>query len=639
MITKELVSYITSQLNDGVGKNDIIAILQSQGGWELTDITEAFLQIKQKKISQTPPPQVVSDINNKQDSPAPVEEKVLALKKSEIQKLNLENNEQNSDNDNNVYARDSILGQATTQKQRASSFGKIIALVVIFLIVCAGTAYGYFEYVQKPIPTLHQLFEEMIIQNQNMESVRNIPTKELSGISLKIGVSNTETMTKIGSLDMNISSDLVYDLSTPTQPLMDGFVTLDAGMSLFNNTMNFVGKGTIDIKMANEKVYFRLRDIALPTDISPYENKWIEIDLALNKNLLEQNLGLNFLANGELNTKLEEKIIQILTKFFSDNEIIEIINRSGQVEKIKNENGEKEYHLTFQATKEDWTILIQKLYTTYKAEYKELIQLWLELPGTQVDWSIEEEKQIQEIFTEIEKQLASKEAEKVFEVLANLSTETWVNIKTMRSRKNIISFNIRDIKIPADYIKEMNIPTAPEEMKLDISFSGTSEREYDVPVNIIAPTDTIMLDELMKKIGFSPMGGIGGGARKKANRLTIEANLRAIQDSSILYYDDHNLSYGTAKIANNICEKDLFDDGMINNVITYAENAGSGKDTAICAIGLNGQTWAVSVGYEDGIGSWCTDSTGYASDDVEKNTATMKTKKDPAVCGPGITVL
>ncbi|MBU2010129.1 hypothetical protein KKG37_01395 [Patescibacteria group bacterium] len=632
MITKELVSYITSQLNDGVGKNDIIAILQSQGGWELTDITEAFLQIKQKKISQTPPPQVVSDINNKQDSPAPVEEKVLALKKSEIQKLNLENNEQNSDNDNNVYARDSILGQATTQKQRASSFGKIIALVVIFLIVCAGTAYGYFEYVQKPIPTLHQLFEEMIIQNQNMESVRNIPTKELSGISLKIGVSNTETMTKIGSLDMNISSDSVYDLSTPTQPLMDGFVTLDAGMSLFNNTMNFVGKGTIDIKMANEKVYFRLRDIALPTDISPYENKWIEIDLALNKNLLEQNLGLNFLANGELNTKLEEKIIQILTKFFSDNEIIEIINRSGQVEKIKNENGEKEYHLTFQATKEDWTILIQKLYTTYKAEYKELIQLWLELPGTQVDWSIEEEKQIQEIFTEIEKQLASKEAEKVFEVLANLSTETWVNIKTMRSRKNIISFNIRDIKIPADYIKEMNIPTAPEEMKLDISFSGTSEREYDVPVNIIAPTDTIMLDELMKKIGFSPMGGIGGGARKKANRLTIEANLRAIQDSSILYYDDHNLSYGTAKTASNICDTGMFGDSTIETAIATVVMAGN--ENIICAIGVNGQTWAVSVGYKDGTGSWCVDSTGYAGDDVAKNTATIKTKKDTAVCGP-----
>lgn len=616
MITKELVSYITSQFNDGLDKNRIIAILQSQGGWGLSDITEAFLQIEQKKISQTPPPQVVSDINNKQDSPAPVEEKMLTLKKSETQKLNLENNEQNNDN-NNVYARDSILGQATTQKQRAISFGKIIALVAIFLTVCAGTVYGYFEYIQKPTP--YQILQQMIVEN--MDTSKTVPVREISSMNLNIEMSDDN---KKGFANINISSDFVYDMSNFNQPLVEGFLALDGSAGEEIMQMNL--KGTVDMKIANKKAYFRLRNVTpLPFfDISPYENQWFEFDLTLTEGFFDTSILEEKNALG-----LSEKNIQILTKFFSDSEIIiiEIINRSGQVESVKNAKGEKEYHLTFQVAKEDWAILIQKLYKAYKTEYKELISLFAELSGKPVNLGAQEEMAIQQMFTEIEKQLASKEAEKVFEVLANLSTETWVNTKTMRSRKTITAFNMKDIKIPAEYIKEMNIPTASEEMKLDISFSGTSEREYDVPVNIIAPTDTIMLDELLEQTGI-------GGASKRAEQAQLKGNLASIQAQSALYYDDHNLSYGTAKVANNLCEKGLFGDETVNNAIANAEEAGSGKDTAICAIGINGQSWAVSVDNKDRLGSWCVDSTGYAGDNAEKNTATMKTKKDTAVCGP-----
>lgn len=47
MITKELVFYIKNQLDADVDKNSIITTLQSQGGWSIEDITEAFLQIEE----------------------------------------------------------------------------------------------------------------------------------------------------------------------------------------------------------------------------------------------------------------------------------------------------------------------------------------------------------------------------------------------------------------------------------------------------------------------------------------------------------------------------------------------------------------------------------------------------------------
>ncbi|MBU2415876.1 3D domain-containing protein, partial [Patescibacteria group bacterium] len=44
---EELVFYIKNQLDAGVDKDSIITTLQSQGGWSIEYITEAFLQIEE----------------------------------------------------------------------------------------------------------------------------------------------------------------------------------------------------------------------------------------------------------------------------------------------------------------------------------------------------------------------------------------------------------------------------------------------------------------------------------------------------------------------------------------------------------------------------------------------------------------
>ena len=112
-------------------------------------------------------------------------------------------------------------------------------------------------------------------------------------------------------------------------------------------------------------------------------------------------------------------------------------------------------------------------------------------------------------------------------------------------------------------------------------------------------------------------------AREKANQASIQANLKTISVQAELYYDDHDQSYGTAKAATNVCTADMFSDDTIAQAVTTAVAAGTAA-SQLCAIGTNGQNWALSVQYKAGTtGSdiWCTDSTGYAG--VSKATVTV----------------
>jgi len=601
MATEELVSYITSQLNSGVDKNHIIEVLQSHGGWELSDITKAFLQIEQEKKSHTP-------------------QVVLEHKQTNIQQSSAKNSAPNSNanNSNNSYASGSVLEQAIIQKKSASSFGLIIALVVVFFIAITGVVYGYFEYVKKPTP--HQILGQMIVKQ--IEGVKT-SIKDVSNVSLDIKMFDDLNPDKKVFANIDLLSDFVYDTSSSSQPFVDGFLTIsgNAEMSEINkDTPNAQGKGTIDVKIINQVVYFRARDIeainnsqnmrdVLPLDL--YENKWVKFDI----------------NSFDTNTKLEEKIIQIFNKFFNDNEILELINRSGQVKSITNKNNEKEYHLTFQIKKDDWVILTQKLYQVYKNEYKELVLLFLETSEIPLEWwGAKQEKEIQEIFTEIEKQFASQEAEKVFTMLENLSVESWVNINTMLPRKIITSFNTTDILISTD----------SEKVKLNVSFSGIKEKEYDVPMDTTIPIVDLTLEEVLEDLLGPEFPGLKGikSSKEEISKTMIKARFNVLQSQPILYYNDHAMSYGTAKTADTNCTADLFADTTVATALASAVENGSGDAT--CAIGFNGQSWAVSVPYKDGTGSLCADNTGYTGNDIEKNTATMANIKDDAICGPGI---
>ena len=120
-------------------------------------------------------------------------------------------------------------------------------------------------------------------------------------------------------------------------------------------------------------------------------------------------------------------------------------------------------------------------------------------------------------------------------------------------------------------------------------------------------------------------------AREKANQASIQANLKTIAVQAELYYDDNSQSYGTAKVANTTCTADMMGNATIAQAIATAKASGSSTADPICAIGVSGQTWAISVDYKDSAAvGWCADSTGYAGE--TKDVATQAAVGDVAGC-------
>ena len=100
-------------------------------------------------------------------------------------------------------------------------------------------------------------------------------------------------------------------------------------------------------------------------------------------------------------------------------------------------------------------------------------------------------------------------------------------------------------------------------------------------------------------------------AREKANKASVQSNLKTIQVQAELYYDDNSQSYGTAvAVGAGVCDDDMFSNTTIGSALAAATSSGAG--TSVCAIGVGGQSWSASAAYKDNTGSWCAASTGYA---------------------------
>ncbi|HRY31039.1 MAG TPA: type II secretion system protein [Candidatus Paceibacterota bacterium] len=101
-------------------------------------------------------------------------------------------------------------------------------------------------------------------------------------------------------------------------------------------------------------------------------------------------------------------------------------------------------------------------------------------------------------------------------------------------------------------------------------------------------------------------------ARNKGNDAAIKADLSGIRTAAELYYDDND-SYGTAAAAaEGVCDDaaSIFEETSVVRAIAQIGEKGS---TVTCAIGVGGNTWAVSATLiSDDTVSFCVDSAGAA---------------------------
>jgi len=639
VVTEELISYIKSQLDSGMEKNEIIRILKSQGGWEDSDIAEAFFKIEPPKVPVVEPSRGVEPlrIDNVLEKPAvtsfqksslSVIQPVRSLQKDSL----LGNNVLEAQGAHNVAQTknqivqeknnsDSILGQVSKEKKGGSK--KIISVVVVVLVLLGlfgAVAYGYNTYFKTPKPI--DLLLESAVKGMKVTNARNKSSFNLD-LKVETGGGTTSKATTFGnpfpgskiSFGFQVSSDIGFNSLDPLNQKTDG--SLSFGLKGSTNGLQVNFDGAADVKMVDNILYLRLRDLTpfMEFDWSEYQNKWIKIDL---ENVMP-GIGFNLEELSAIQTEQEEKNKEALQKIFSNPIVIEIINRSGKVEKVKDEKGNKEYQLTLQISKEDWKTLIKEFLKEYKASYSALLDEKIQEVAGSSDAPSSEE-----VFAEIEKGIDSEEAGKAFEVLEKLTIQEWINKETMLSRKSVMSWKFEGLTIEDKNSGKVTI---------DGDLSGENVVDYSAVIEVIPPTDAIPLMDFIKEVTK------GSQTQQKVNFLQVQSNLRTVSVQAELYYDDHDQSYGTPVVAsseacNNL--KTMFGDDTIKfgDVTIKSEiksTAGlTPKGMLTCAIGKGGQSWAIDFNDPDDSKKWCVDSTGYVGEN-----SILKTggKNSIAECG------
>ena len=488
MVTEELISYIKSQLGAGIDRNEIVKTLRSQGGWEEADVADAFAKIGQAKMKSGEPqkePQKTEDEVcklSKQDPFAGVEQK------DPLKAQGARSVAQPDQTVHETHHPDSILGQVSGQKKGGGGKKVITTIVIIIVLlgICAGGVYGYYTYFKDPKPL--DILLEATAKGMEVTAAREKGDLEF-GLTMDVSDNaNTAMYDLFASDEMSfsylVSYDMKYDISDVANQKVDGSLTFGLKGDMGFMEANF--EGTADIKMVDNIIYLQLRDTTpfMELDLSEYENRWIEIDL---ENIMP-GIGIDMEELMAMQTEQQEEALEVLQELLNDPEIVKIINRSGKVEDVVDANGNKEYHLTFQVSQEDWKILTKRAFETFKEMAITMMEEEMQNTVTYLGY---EEPSPEEMFAEIESELDSEEAGKVFEILEKLTVEMWITKDTMLTRRSAISLDVEGIKIEDEYVGEMTI---------GVVLSAESEIDYNVSVEVIPPIDTTPLQEFIEEV-------------------------------------------------------------------------------------------------------------------------------------------
>ncbi len=612
MVTEELISYIKSQLEAGLERNEIVKVLKSQGGWQETDIADAFAEIGKEKLPNIDHQKVGGEMSK----PSAVsEDKSIITGKQAVQPVQ-QNDSTNKDMlraqeeqsgiqpvqaqsvqpTQETHHPDSILGQVAGQKKGGG--GKKAITTIIFIIVllggCAGGVYGYYTYFTNPKPLdllLASAAKSMEVtvakEKGNFEFGLNMEINDEENTAMQNFFVSDKT-----SFNYLVSYDVAYDTSDTANQKVDGALTFGVTGNMGFMEVNF--DGALDMKMVDNVIYLRLRDTTpfMEFDLSEYEDRWVEIDL---ENIMP-GIGINIEDLMATQEEQQEEVEKMLKKLLSNSNIVEIINRSGKVEKEKDVNGNEEYKLTLQINKEDWKILIKEVMAVSKDLIVETMEQEMQ---NSIQYPGYEEPSPEEIFAEINTAIDSEEAGKIFEILENFTIQTWIAKDTMLTRKTVFSLKAEGITIEDEYTGKITI---------GVNLTGESEVDYDVVVDVVSPEDTTPLQEFIEEVS----GVLMEDTERKYGDALVKTHLVSIYPFAGLYYDDNN-NYGTSvEVSEEACftEGTLFMDNLsISQSLRNVLKELTGDKAPICGISKDEQSYIVSVELNNGL--WhCVDSTG-----------------------------
>jgi hypothetical protein len=165
---------------------------------------------------------------------------------------------------------------------------------------------------------------------------------------------------------------------------------------------------------------------------------------------------------------------------------------------------------------------------------------------------------------------------------------------------------------------------------VDVAFKGDiTFKDYNAPVTVTTPSDTITVDELTMQVIGPLMGqpqstqpvNSSASARQDAE---IKSNLASLRAVAEIHYDNNGNSY------KKICKNGELDSNALGNNSSLVVNLLKAKgDTTQTAAGIvcvsSATSYAVSLPLESGS-TWCIDSTGFIGQ-AKASASTMRCAK------------
>ena len=306
----------------------------------------------------------------------------------------------------------------------------------------------------------------------------------------------------------------------------------------------------------------------VPDYLHEFNNKWIEIDLLS----LPEQISLNAQVDTYSLIEMRKSFLNLIITLLKNDSVSEILNTAVVVDKKEGRvDGVSIDKYTIELSVEEWDTIIDVIAQGYfdladREKQTSLLSLY------NANESVEE---MQSVYNNLKE---THEYQTILEVLASSKIDMWFDSRGTRLHQFDMSVDHRN--------KYFNV---------DLVLQGEFTN-FDELIEVGIPEGDIVDFVEFKRVSLD-------GARGKANDAYIKASLHRLLPQTTLYFENNENSYNLSHSNANDCSVDIFQDVITSEAIEGAELT-SGV-SAVCTIAKDGNSWAVSVPFENTDVSYC----------------------------------
>jgi len=298
MITKELIKFIRDERADDVPDSEIIKTLKKEGGWNDTDIQEAFEKLDSANV-----------VRKKSETKKQSQSKAHTKHNTSVKnKPSREQSKRLNQSDGISHRSDSTVTGSTNNETNTGMTRKIIVIsiaIFVFGSVVIGAVYGYMTYVATDYDAL--LSSAIVNTKDNLQS--------LDAITQSVGITVDG---KYGQMTETVSPTISY---TSTMGINNDDPAIKFELEMADIPVSLSGQPQVtvngDLVYKNDTIYGKINGISQSTPFIPaniineINNVWIRFDNESMRNLQGTSSTSTLFATDyfdEINSKIQKNI-------------------------------------------------------------------------------------------------------------------------------------------------------------------------------------------------------------------------------------------------------------------------------------------------------------------------------------------